>query len=152
MFSFKKQSSFLHMFTCVFVLCDFDISYFYSWHRIFTLVVDIAKAPFDIPVKEPVTEIPPEVLKRCYGKQNAITPHCQRLIVAAAKEAKVEKGSKGKGKGKPKTEKGPPKAKAKAKAKGKPKEADPAVSSDPKQKSVYAQEKAKYVEELLVSN
>ena len=89
-----------------------------------------------------MTEIPVEVAKRCYGKQTPITPHSQRLLVAAAKEAKVEKGSKGAGKGKPKAG-----TKPKAKPKSKPQERD--TGSDGKKKSAYAQEKDKYIGEFL---
>ena len=59
------------------------------------------KAPFEIAPREPVSGIPGEVLKRCFGKQAPCTPRAQRLLVAATKEAKVEqKQNKGKGKGK----------------------------------------------------
>lgn len=89
-----------------------------------------------------MSEIPVEVAKRCFGKQTPITPHSQRLLVASAKEAKVEKGSKGAGKGKPK-------ATAKPKAKQKSKQQEKDTGSDEKKKSAYAQEKEKYIGEFL---
>ena len=56
------------------------------------------KDPFHIAPKEPISGIPGEVLKRCFGKQTPCTPHAQRLLVAATKEAKAEKKGQGKGK------------------------------------------------------
>lgn len=72
-------------------------------------------------VSETYPGVPSEVLKRCYGKQAPITPHSQRLLVAATKEAKAEakghgKGNgKGKGKGKGSKPKIPPKRSLKEK-------------------------------------
>ena len=49
------------------------------------------KAPFDLEVKVAKTSLPQKVLETCLGKQRPMTPHAQRLLVAAQKEAKIEK-------------------------------------------------------------
>ena len=50
--------------------------------------------------KEPVSEIPPAILKRCFGKQAPVVPHSHRLLTAATREAKAEGSERDK---KPKT-------------------------------------------------
>ena len=121
---------------------DFQLKF---WATIMNDQISVtSEAPFELPLpKDPVSEIPSEVLKRCFGKQKPSNPHKQRLLVAAAKEAKLDgksagKGS-GKGKGKGKGKKVPPK-KVKVKAK-----------AEPKQITDYSASKAKYIEEFLVS-
>ena len=90
----------------------------------------ISKAPFELDLTSTPVEssIPEAVLHRVSGKQAPPAPHKQRLLVAAAKEAKAE----AKGKADPKEAK-KPKAKAKGKAKCKAKskkEAKPETSPD----------------------
>ena len=79
----------------------------------------------------PSTGIPSAVLKRCFGKQRPIAPHCQRLLVAARKEIKA------------------PAPKAKAKAKAKAKGGGKGNGKDP---SACAAAKAQFMEESLVAN
>lgn len=64
--------------------------------------------------------IPPSVLQRCVGKQRPITPHAQRLLVAACSEAKSEGNGTRDPKKKDKGNKPKAKASAKSKAKAKP--------------------------------
>ena len=76
-------------------------------------------------MKAPVSSIPPVVLTRVFGKQKPITPHSQRLLVAARKESRAPakaEGSKGKGKGskgRGKGAKGTKSTKGKGRGKGK---------------------------------
>ena len=70
----------------------------------------MSEAPFTLDPNGQVAGVSSEVLRRCFGKQSPITPHAQRLLVAASKEAGVPKPAA------PKT-----KAKAKAKPKAAPK-------------------------------
>ena len=56
--------------------------------------------PFNLEIGPGSSNIPPEVLRRCNGKQTPITPHRQRLLVAASKDSKREIKGKGKGAGK----------------------------------------------------
>lgn len=92
----------------------------------------------------PATGIPPAVLKRCFGKQRPIAPHCQRLLMAARKEIKAPAKAKAKAKGKAKA-----KAKAKGGGKGKGNRKGSEQSNDP---SAYATAKAQFMEQSLVSN
>lgn len=60
------------------------------------------EAEFSLDVATPQSSIPAVVLTRVFGKQKPITPHAQRLLVAARKEARAPKpktSSEGKGKG-----------------------------------------------------
>jgi cell pole-organizing protein PopZ len=122
----------------------------------------ISKAPFELDLTSTPVEssIPEAVLHRVSGKQAPPAPHKQRLLVAAAKEAKAE----AKGKADPKEAK-KPKAKAKGKAKCKAKstnEAKPETSPDtpgstdavaeppqPKEKTSYMLAKEKFVDKFL---
>lgn len=107
-------------------------------------------------VSETYPGVPSEVLKRCYGKQAPITPHSQRLLVAATKEAKAEakghgKGNgKGKGKGKGSKPKIPPKRSLKEKKAANPKKKSQKPVGEPKPKTPYAEAKAKFFETFRV--
>ena len=103
-------------------------------------------------VRAPISSIPPVVLKRVFGKQKPITPHSQRLLVAARKEsrapAKGEGPAKGKGKGRggrgPKGRgKGAKGAKGKGGGKG---------NAGAKPKTPYATAKAAYLQTLFLGN
>ena len=101
------------------------------------------EAEFTLEVAKPVSTIPVQVLKRCFGKQKPVVPHCQRLLVAARKEvrapkAKAKASAKGRGRGKGKG------GNASGRGKGKPK---PEVE---KEKSAYAVAKAEIVRKLLL--
>ena len=103
------------------------------------------EAEFTLEVAKPVSTIPVQVLKRCFGKQKPVVPHCQRLLVAARKEvrapkakAKAKASAKGRGRGKGKG------GKASGRGKGKPK---PEVE---KEKSAYAVAKAEFMRKLLL--
>lgn len=92
----------------------------------------------------PISDVDPEIKRRCFGKQTPITPHAQRLMVASVKEAKAEAKGKGKSnddgqkKSKKKNNKdSPSKSKAKAKAKANKKTKD----AEPKKKTPYAEAK-----------
>ena len=52
----------------------------------------LSEAPFELDLTSTPIEssIPVDVLRRCSGKQAPPAPHKQRLLVAAAKEAKAE--------------------------------------------------------------
>lgn len=71
----------------------------------------IVEVPFELQLGGSGSMIPGPVLKRVTGKQSPVVPHCQRLLVASRKEAKMPKAPNAAG----------PKAKAKAKAKTKAK-------------------------------
>ena len=98
-------------------------------------------------VKAPVSSIPPVVLTRVFGKQKPITPHSQRLLVAARKESRAPakaEGSKGKGKGskgRGKGAKGTKSTKGKGRGKGK---------AATKAKTPYAMAKAAYLQTLFL--
>ena len=100
-------------------------------------------------VDKPKSSIPESVLRRCAGKQRPVTPHAQRLLVAARREAKTPAGKgkgkngKGKGKGKNVGKSKPSKApKAKAAKEAKTKEASA--------KTPYAVAKASFMATLLL--
>ena len=105
----------------------------------FMQTIFVSKAPFDLKPKEPVSEIPPAILKRCFGKQAPVVPHCQRLLAAATKEAKAGSGkAEGGDKGtanKSKTKQKKPKDKKTKKAKTEKK------AGEPKRKIPYAEAK-----------
>eukprot|EP00435_Cladocopium_sp_Y103_P049236 s1600_g14.t1 len=114
--------------------------------------------------KAPGSAIPPEVLKRCFGKETPVTPHARRLLVAHAKEAKQEKKAekeknrettKKKAEREKKCEKTkePKVEQKKSKAKAKPKESkvDPGVEPVPKTKTPYALAKERFMEKFPAS-
>lgn len=89
-------------------------------------------------VATPQSSIPVQVLKRVFGKQKPVTPHAQRLLVAARKEVRAPKpkassGGKGKGRGK-------------GRGKGKASKAHGA-----KPKTPYALAKDEYMKKLLLA-
>ena len=112
-----------------------------------------SEAPFEMELNPTVgSTIPSNVMTRVRGKQCPVVPHAQRLLVAATKEAKAEKGKgkgkKGKGKGKGG---GGGKHKPKPKTKGKPKSKPvKPVESEPKPKTAYADAKSVYMEQFRV--
>ena len=109
-----------------------------------------SKASYELPLPaKPVSTIPADVLKRCFGKQKPSNPHSQRLLVASAKEAKLD-GKSGKGKG---SGKGTRKGKGSTKGKKvQPKKVKAKAKAEPKNTTTYSASKAKYIEEFLVSN
>ena len=124
--------------------------------------IPISEAPFELDLTSTPVEssIPAAVLTRVSGKQAPPAPHKQRLLVAAAKEAKAE----AKGKADPQEVKKPkPKAKGKAKSKAKSTtEAKPETSPDtprstdavaeppqPREKTFYMLAKANFVDVFL---
>ena len=108
------------------------------------------KAEFNLEVGTPVSSIPPPVLVRVFGKQKPITPHSQRLLVAARKESRAPakadgskgsgKGTKGRGKG-AKGAKLPKGSKGKGRGKGK---------AGKKPKTPYAMAKEEYLQTLFL--
>ena len=89
------------------------------------------------------SSIPSAVLKRCYGKQSPITPHQQKLLLAARREAKAPQ-AKAAGKSKKPT-------KGKGKGKGRGKSLQGKGSKGPKAKSDYAIAKADFLGKLFLA-
>eukprot|EP00435_Cladocopium_sp_Y103_P074150 s436_g47.t1 len=106
------------------------------------------KAPFNLEEREPVSDVPSQILKRCFGKQTPVVPHSQRLLTAAAKDAKAE--GKGKGTGKGKSDKPKAKKPSKPKSKTSKKKTEKKTPAEPKKKTPYAEAKDAFIDKFRV--
>jgi len=118
----------------------------------FRQTIFVSKASFNLKPREPVSEIPPAILKRCFGKQAPVVPHSQRLLAAATKEAKGPGNGKAEGTDKGKTAK---KAKTKQtkpreKKTSKPKTKTEKKAAEPKRKTPYAEAKDLFINKFQV--